>query len=186
MNNATTDSTKGTPYTEPEMQAGKSPNTSFSRTARTLIALLECRRGHYVNSMLVDKYQHGLQTAYNLSVAYEQEPFEIRAQWVVAGLFHDVFGELSPANHADWIATSLHPFVSDRVALVLQMHDQMMDAHWNPCRPSGWQFRAANCEKRWFKDALTFMQCDIDAFSPVLIYPENPDYWYNEIGSVLP
>ena len=64
----------------------------------------------------VDRYEHCLQTA---SRAYRDGRDE---EYVVCALIHDIGDNLAPANHAEFAATILQPFVSEENYWIVKHH----------------------------------------------------------------
>ena len=64
----------------------------------------------------VDRYEHCLQTA---SRAYRDGRDE---EYVVCALLHDIGDILAPANHADFAATLLEPYISEKNYWILKHH----------------------------------------------------------------
>ena len=119
-------------------------------------------------------------------VSQEFQSSPRRAEWVVAALFHDVFGALNAHLHAEMIADVLTPFLGFEVERTLRHHDRMIATHWNPTDQAAWKWMYDHCKERWFEPALRFRNCDIAAFSDTLVYPGHHFAWTNEINEVLP
>ena len=64
----------------------------------------------------VDRYSHCLQTA---TRAYRDGRDE---EYVVCALLHDIGDILAPANHADFAATLLEPYISEKNFWILKHH----------------------------------------------------------------
>ena len=64
----------------------------------------------------VDRYEHCLQTA---SRAYRDGRDE---EYVVCALLHDIGDILAPANHADFAATLLEPYISEKNYWIFKHH----------------------------------------------------------------
>ena len=64
----------------------------------------------------VDRYEHCLQTA---TRAYRDGRDE---EYVVCALLHDIGDILAPANHADFAATLLEPYISEKNYWILKHH----------------------------------------------------------------
>ena len=64
----------------------------------------------------VDRYTHCLQTA---TRAYRDGRDE---EYVVCALLHDIGDILAPANHADFAATLLEPYISEKNFWILKHH----------------------------------------------------------------
>jgi predicted HD phosphohydrolase len=145
---------------------------------------LECRRGDYVNSDKIDKYQHSVRTAILAAREFESDPRQ--PEWIVAALFHDVFGRLCSKYHGEMIADTLAPYVGHEVEMALRHHAAIMQAHWAPCHKEAWQFRASHCHYSWFPHALRFAKCDADSFELCSDLPFDHMVFEHEIREVLP
>ena len=64
----------------------------------------------------VDRYTHCLQTATRALRDGRDE------EYIVCALLHDIGDTLAPANHADFAATMLEPFISDKNYWILKHH----------------------------------------------------------------
>ena len=64
----------------------------------------------------VDRLEHSLQTA---SRAYKDGRDE---EYVVCALLHDIGDNLAPSNHADFAATLMQPFISEKNYWIVKHH----------------------------------------------------------------
>ena len=133
----------------------------LEKTKHTLLYLLASRKGDEVRGM--DKYLHMTTCAHMVRVGYDDVGFygpSLKSEFVVAALFHDVFGALAPLHHAMMIAKVIGPIVPKVVHDTLFYHDEMMKVHWYPELEDGWQFRANKAKTstfkymRWFADEI--------------------------------
>jgi len=72
--------------------------------------------GNDYGGFAVDRLTHSIQTA---TRAYHDGRDE---EYVVCALLHDIGDNLAPSNHADFAATLLEPFVSDKNYWIVKHH----------------------------------------------------------------
>ena len=72
-----------------------------------MIEHLELLKGDH-GGFAVDRYTHCLQTATRAMRDGRDE------EYIVCALLHDIGDTLAPANHADFAATMLEPFISEK------------------------------------------------------------------------
>ena len=72
-----------------------------------MIEHLELLKGDH-GGFAVDRYTHCLQTAIRAMRDGRDE------EYIVCALLHDIEDTLAPANHADFAATMLEPFISEK------------------------------------------------------------------------
>lgn len=127
-----------------------------------LMALLLSRKGDQQPGHAVDKYVHSLQCATRARRAGADD------YWIVAALFHDVFGGFFPLSHGNKIADVLAPFMPVYpYRMALQHHETMMLAHWDPTAPAGIRFREVHEQADWFPHAARFAdEWDAPSFDP--------------------
>lgn len=87
----------------------------ISRLADRLLETLERERESF-EGYQVTRYEHALQSATRAERAGESEEF------VVATLFHDIGDELAPDKHGELAAAVLQPYVSEKMAWIVQHH----------------------------------------------------------------
>ncbi len=80
-----------------------------------MIEHLELLKGDH-GGFAVDRYTHCLQTATRAMRDGRDE------EYIVCALLHDIGDTLAPANHADFAATMLEPFISDKNYWILKHH----------------------------------------------------------------
>ena len=73
--------------------------------------------GNDYGGFAVDRLTHSIQTA---TRAYHDGRDE---EYVVCALLHDIGDNLAPSNHADFAATLLEPFVSDKNYWIVKHHE---------------------------------------------------------------
>ena len=66
----------------------------------------------------VSRLEHSLQTA---TRAFHDKASE---EMVVASLFHDIGDELAPLNHAEYAASVLKPYVSEKTHWIIEKHGE--------------------------------------------------------------
>ncbi len=90
---------------------------------KSMVELLGLRRG--VTRMLVDNWEHGLQSASRALLNGEDD------ETVVVALFHDCFDhlEFASVDHGTMIAEQMLPFISDDNAWMLKMHVEVLNRH---------------------------------------------------------
>lgn len=86
-------------------------NNVADRALAELVGLQETHPGN-----LIDRYQHSLQTA---TRAFRDNAEE---EVVVAALLHDIGDLLAPANHAEFAADILKPYVSSSTYWIIAHH----------------------------------------------------------------
>lgn len=139
---------------------------SGSEVLEALRLLLGARRTHYVRSTQVSKYQHCHTMAYLMQRSESPllEDPRTKAEAVVAALFHDAFGAVSPQHHAGMAYWALKPFLTNEdVADALLYHDLLMASHWFPRKYTLESF----IHEQWFPMGLLFRDYDIAAFTPI-------------------
>lgn len=140
--------------------------------AKSLWALLETRKKDIHPVKGVSKYSHSIQTGMGC-VDFEgryldsldlnaEDSLNLNAEWVVAGLFHDVMGGIAPYNHGECIAKVLEPFITSENALwVLAHHEEYMRRFWYKGDVSFLRYSA----HKYHVDALRFTEIDWASFA---------------------
>lgn len=126
----------------------------------TILATLE-RLGEGHQPYQVSRLEHCLQTA---SRAERDDASE---EMIVAALLHDIGDELALFDHAEYAASILKPFVSEKTHWVVQHHDVFQGAYY-------WDKIGGNAEARerfrghpWFDACETFCRAwDCPSFDP--------------------
>tara|TARA_Y100001947_G_scaffold141709_1_gene133485 strand:- start:275 stop:847 length:573 start_codon:yes stop_codon:yes gene_type:complete len=93
----------------------KSNAKDYDHLADKVLTHLEMLREDY-GGFQVDRLTHSLQTA---TRAYRDGRDE---EYVVCALIHDIGDNLAPANHAEFAATILQPFVSEENYWIVKHH----------------------------------------------------------------
>ena len=87
----------------------------YDHLADKVLSHLQLLKDDY-GGFQVDRLTHSLQTA---TRAYRDGRDE---EYVVCALIHDIGDNLAPANHAEFAATILQPFVSDENYWIVKHH----------------------------------------------------------------
>ena len=87
----------------------------YDHLADKVIEHLKLLKNDY-GGFQIDRLTHSLQTA---TRAYRDGQDN---EYVVCALIHDIGDNLAPANHADFAATILRPFVSDKNYWIVKHH----------------------------------------------------------------
>jgi predicted HD phosphohydrolase len=72
----------------------------------------------------VDRYEHSLQTA---SRAYRDGA---RTDLIVAGVLHDIGEGIAPANHSEFAAAVLQPYLDEEASFVVRYHGLFQGYHY--------------------------------------------------------
>jgi predicted HD phosphohydrolase len=88
-----------------------------------VLGLLEGLKGDQLGYQ-VDRYEHSLQTA---SRAYRDGA---RADLIVAGVLHDIGERLAPANHSEFAAAVLQPYLDEEAGFVVRHHGLFQGYHY--------------------------------------------------------
>ena len=80
--------------------------------------ILDAVRGlrEYQGALQVTRYEHSLQSATRAHRDYRDE------EYVVACLVHDIGDALAPYTHGPLVAAVIRPFVSERIAWIVEKH----------------------------------------------------------------
>lgn len=99
--------------------------SSLHPVAAQLFALLETRRGHFAERPEhrgVDKYEHALQCASRARRGAKTPDY------VIAALFHDVFGGFHATQHGKLISCVLTPFIYSEADAAIREHETALEA----------------------------------------------------------
>ena len=94
----------------PIVEASMEHNTDLPKRILEHLEMLKGDHGGFA----VDRYTHCLQTA---TRAYRDGRDD---EYVVCALLHDIGDILAPANHADFAATLLEPYISEKNFWILK------------------------------------------------------------------
>ena len=108
----------------------------------------------------ISRYEHSLQSATRALRAGESE------EMVVAALLHDVGDVVAPHNHPEAAAAILRPFVSDRVAWIVEKHGIFQGLYYFEHIGLDKNAREKYRAHPWFDDCARFCeeydQCSFD------------------------
>ena len=121
------------------------------------LAILETDTGGYA----VDRLTHSLQTATRAQRDGQDE------EYVVCALIHDIGDTLACTNHAEFAATILRPFVSEKNHWIVKHHALFQGyyyfQHFDADRNARDRFR----DHEWFGDCAAFCEkYDQNSFDP--------------------
>jgi predicted HD phosphohydrolase len=109
----------------------------------------------------VDRLEHCLQTATRAHRDGRDE------EYVVCALIHDIGDTLASFNHADFAATMLKPFVSEKNHWIVQNHGTYQGYYWFHYLGTDRNRRDALRDHPWWPDLEAFcMDYDGPAFDP--------------------
>lgn len=109
----------------------------------------------------ISRYEHALQCATRAHLNNEAE------EMVVACLFHDIGGELSPYNHGELAAAILKPFVSDKIYWIIKYHPIFQQYVWAHHIGGNRNARDQFKSHPYYQDAVKFCQeFDQNSFDP--------------------
>lgn len=115
----------------------------------------------YESGFPVDRLQHSLQCA---TLAHEDGKPE---PYVVAALLHDIGDLLAPANHAEYAAALLRPYVSERIRWVIEKHSVFQGYYYYAHLGRDPNARERYRDHPYYPDALEFCErYEIRAFEP--------------------
>ncbi len=125
-----------------------------------LLATLKSYRDVYYGYK-ISRYEHSLQCA---TRAYQNRESD---EMIVACLFHDIGGELSPYNHGELAAAILKPFVSDKVYWIIKHHPVFQQHAWIHHFNGDPNERDKFKSHPYYQDALKFSdEYDQNSFDP--------------------
>lgn len=109
----------------------------------------------------VDRLEHCLQTATRAHLDGRDE------EYVVCALIHDIGDTLASFNHADFAATMLKPFVSEKNHWVIQNHGTFQGYYWFHYLGTDRNLRDELRDHPWWPDLEKFcLDYDGPAFDP--------------------
>jgi predicted HD phosphohydrolase len=125
-----------------------------------IIQHLEMLKGDH-GGFAVDRYTHCLQTA---TRAYRDGRDE---EYVVCALLHDIGDILAPANHADFAATLLEPYISDKNFWIMKHHGIFQGYYFFHFLGLDRNMRDKYKDSEHWKDCVTFCaKYDQNSFDP--------------------
>ena len=115
----------------------------------------------------VTRLEHSLQSA----TRAERDGADI--EWIVAALVHDIGDGLAPANHSQFAASIIRPYVRDEVTWVVNMHGLFQQHYYGHHVGLDPDAREAHRDHPWFDSCERFCErWDQAAFDPD--YPTEP------------
>lgn len=132
-----------------------------------LLALLRAQGDESVPGFPVTRLEHALQTATRAEADGADD------EWVVAAVLHDVGDAIASANHSEFAASILRPYMRPEVTWVIERHGvfQMQFYGHHVRLPSDGHLKYR--DNPWFASAQRFVEAwDQAAFDPA--YPTLP------------
>jgi len=115
----------------------------------------------------VDRLTHSLQTATRARRDGRDD------EYVVCALIHDIGDILAPANHSEFAATLLEPFVSERNRWIVEQHGVFQGYYFFHHLEGDRNMREQFRDHAWFGDCAEFCEkYDQNSFDPG--YPTEP------------
>ena len=109
----------------------------------------------------ITRLEHSLQTA---TRAFNDKANE---EIIVAALLHDIGDELAPLNHAEYAATVLKPYVSEKTHWIIQKHGEFQMYYYAPHLGKDKNLRNKYKDHKYYKDTLNFCEkWDQASFDP--------------------
>ena len=109
----------------------------------------------------ISRLEHSLQSA---TRAYNNGESE---EMVVAALLHDIGDELAPLNHAEYAATVLKPYVSEKTHWIIQKHGEFQMYYYAHHLGKDKNLRNKYKDHKYYKDTLNFCEkWDQASFDP--------------------
>jgi len=120
---------------------------------------------HGLNSSLegykITRLEHSLQTA---TRAWNDKASE---EMIVAALLHDIGDELAPLNHAEYAATILKPYVSEKTHWIIEKHDEFQMYYYAHHLGKNRNLRDKYKDHKYYKDTMIFCEnWDQASFDP--------------------
>jgi len=109
----------------------------------------------------VSRLEHSLQTA--TRALHDKADDEM----IVAALLHDIGDELAPLNHAEYAATVLKPYVSEKTHWIVEKHGIFQMYYYAHHLGGNKNERDKYKDHKYFKDTLDFCEkWDQNSFDP--------------------
>ena len=120
---------------------------------------------HGLNSSLegykITRLEHSLQTA---TRAWNDKASE---EMIVAALLHDIGDELAPLNHAEYAATILKPYVSEKTHWIIEKHGEFQMYYYAHHLGGNRNLRNKYKDHKYYEDAINFCEkWDQTSFDP--------------------
>ena len=109
----------------------------------------------------ITRLEHSLQTA---TRALNDKASD---EMIVASLLHDIGDELAPLNHAEYAATVLKPYVSEKTHWIIEKHGIFQTYYYAPHLGGKKNEREKFKGHKYYKDAVNFCEnWDQKSFDP--------------------
>ena len=109
----------------------------------------------------ITRLEHSLQTA---TRALNDKASE---EMIVAALLHDIGDELAPLNHAEYAASVLRPYVSEKTCWIIEKHGEFQMYYYAHHLSKNRNLRDKYKDHEYYKDALIFCEnWDQTSFDP--------------------
>tara|TARA_B110001454_G_scaffold216067_1_gene238643 strand:+ start:407 stop:961 length:555 start_codon:yes stop_codon:yes gene_type:complete len=109
----------------------------------------------------ISRLEHSLQTA---TRALKDNASE---EMIVAALLHDIGDELAPLNHAEYAASVLKPYVSEKTHWIIEKHGEFQMYYYAHHLGGNRNLREKYKEHKYYKDTLEFCEnWDQASFDP--------------------
>ena len=131
-------------------------NDTPDRILKFMEGLTETLEGYQVSRL-----EHSLQSATRALRAGENE------EMIVATLLHDIGDELAPMNHAEYAATILKPYVSEKTHWIIEKHGEFQAYYYAHHLGKDRNIRNKYKDHKYFKDTVDFCEkYDQASFDP--------------------
>ena len=131
-------------------------NDTPERILKFMEGLTETLEGYQVSRL-----EHSLQSATRALRAGENE------EMIVATLLHDIGDELAPMNHAEYAATILKPYVSEKTHWIIEKHGEFQAYYYAHHLGKDRNIRNKYKDHKYFKDTVDFCEkYDQASFDP--------------------
>ncbi|MEI8057736.1 MAG: HD domain-containing protein [Actinomycetes bacterium] len=139
----------------------------FAALPTRILAAVAALATDGLSAYTIDRTSHSLQSATRALRAGEEEDY------VVAALIHDVGDPLAPFSHGRLAASIIKPFVSPRIAWIVEQHPVFQMYYYAPHMGGTRDARERFRDHEWFDDAEYFTaNYDENCFDPD--YPSLP------------
>ena len=109
----------------------------------------------------ITRLEHSLQTA---TRAFNDKASD---EMIVAALLHDIGDELAPLNHAEYAATVLKPYVSEKTHWIVKKHGEFQMYYYAHHLGKDRNLRDKYKDHKYYKDTLNFCEkWDQTSFDP--------------------
>jgi predicted HD phosphohydrolase len=109
----------------------------------------------------ITRLEHSLQTA---TRALKDKASE---EMIVAALLHDIGDELAPLNHAEYAATVLKPYVSEKTHWIIEKHGEFQMYYYGHHLGKDRNLRDKYKNHKYYNDTLNFCEkWDQASFDP--------------------